>query len=141
MEPFKVLLIDDNREIKKIVHAMLEHNYGHRIRLKCISNKKDFENAQNIVLQYKPDLVLLDYMLEPGYGNSLSVKIYVDLLSSEEFHLCPIFFITGLLEEDVRIKILKEVSGLSGKIEIIEKPFTEKRLVDIVDACIEARGR
>ena len=114
MEEKKILIIDDEPDLVKMLSSRLESN-GY----KTISASTGVEGLQKAKEEH-PDLILLDIMLPQLSG----VTIALWLKESEETKSIPIIVIT-VVEKD-------ELSLLFRRIEVsdyISKPFEDRKSV------------
>ena len=117
-----ILLIDDDPDMREI---------GRKI---IISAGYDFISSSNglegldFILKYKPDLILLDFMM-PGMNGA---DVFKRLVTSQRFrHLAdtPVIMLTAKSEYEVDRSALFEM-GLSA---FLIKPFGHRELINIID--------
>ena len=113
----KILLIDDEEEFCSSIKGFLESSGEFQVTT-CIDGTK----ALDLVLQHKPDLVLLDVMM-PKIGG---MKIAQKLSAVPQTRQTPIVFITALpLEQEGQEFVIKpvDVISLKGKlVEVLNRP-------------------
>lgn len=108
---FKILIVDDDREIRKVTGIYLE-NEGYKV-LKA----ENGEEALKIISEKKIDLVLLDVMMPGIDGIETCMKI-------RETNMMPIIFLSAKSED------LDKIQGLtSGADDYITKPFNAMELI------------
>ncbi|GAA0742376.1 response regulator transcription factor [Clostridium oceanicum] len=108
---FKILIVDDDREIRKVTGIYLE-NEGYKV-LKA----ENGEEALKIISEKKIDLVLLDIMMPGIDGIETCMKI-------RETNMMPIIFLSAKSED------LDKIQGLtSGADDYITKPFNAMELI------------
>lgn len=113
----KVLLIEDDPILINIYKNYLSSR-GHEV--KAI---EDGGKAQEIAIEYKPDLILLDLMV-PKIGGS---NILENLRASEQFKKIPILVYTNLDSKEKEAEILaKGATEFSSKAKTNFKDFTQK---------------
>ncbi len=107
----KVLLIDDDMLIHVVVEATLKQAGGFDLRT-AYSGEETFK----ILEKWRPDIILLDFMLEDAYGTDLLVKMRVapDLGIGD----IPVIFLTAKSKQEEIDSLLAE--GVAG---VITKPF------------------
>ena len=90
----KILSVEDDEELSKIIKLMLE-NKGYEV-------VSAFSIADAVVKMEKQsfDLILLDVMLPDGEGTSLCDEI-------RKFSFCPIIFVSCLSDSETKIKALE----------------------------------
>lgn len=109
-----ILIVDDEAPIRDMLRVALEMaNYV------CLE-ADDAQKAHGIVVDKKPDLILLDWMLPGTSGIELARRLKRDELTAE----IPIIMLTAKGEED------NKVQGLEvGADDYITKPFSPRELV------------
>ncbi len=118
----KVLLVEDEKPIAEIVKFNLEKE-GYQVEL-----AGDGEIALQKVVQFNPDLVLLDVMLPKMDGFQVCRKI-------RESYTMPILMLTAKEEE------LDKVLGLEmGADDYITKPFGMRELLARIKANLRRTG-
>ncbi len=115
-----ILIIDDQEENCKMLADVLGSEY------KC-SYSTDSNHAVQLILDLKPDLVLLDYKM-PGL---LGVDVCQQVRKNKAIQGTPIIFVSGAANIDERIKALE-----MGADDFITKPFHVKELLLRVKACL-----
>jgi DNA-binding response OmpR family regulator len=119
----KILVVDDERELREVVSLYLEKE-GYKIL-----QAGDGVSAVKVFHDEKPDLVILDLMLPDIPGEKVCNVI-------RENHDTPIIMLTSKSGEDSRI------SGLEmGADDYITKPFSPKELVARVKAIFRRMGK
>lgn len=123
MEQKKILVVDDNEDICRMIKQYLEvHNY-------YVETYEDGVKALEDILQNKFDLIILDIMMEDIDG------IEICSIIREKVH-CPIIFLSAKnLEED-------KVTALSaGGDDYITKPFGLKELMARIECHLRREER
>ncbi|MHC1681453.1 MAG: response regulator transcription factor [Clostridiaceae bacterium] len=109
--PNRILIVDDDKEIRKIMGIYLE-NEGYEI-LKA----ENGENALKLISENEIDLILLDIMMPGINGIEACMKI-------RETNVMPIIFLSAKSED------FDKVQGLaSGADDYITKPFNAMELI------------
>jgi len=117
----KVLILDDNTDILELVHEVLEYE---GLQVRSESQGTGFTDA---ALDFKPDLVLLDYMLPDMSGAELCRL----LKAHSELQNIPIILFSAY--------ILKESDAEGfGCDAIILKPFDLEHLVNKINELLTA---
>src|SRR5205085_3648288 len=105
----KVLLVDDDADVLKLMTDVLEEDG--RFEIRVASNGFD---AGMMVKEYRPDIIILDVMLPDINGKEVCHRVRADNTLEEVRMLC----ISGMIEED-KIQELR----LSGADDFMHKPF------------------
>jgi two-component system phosphate regulon response regulator PhoB len=116
-----VLIVDDEAAIREMIAVALEmagYNYIEA------SNCKD---AHASIIDTKPDMILLDWMLPGTSGLEFTRRLKRDDLTKE----IPIILLTAKGEEDNKIQGLD-----SGADDYITKPFSPRELVSRLKAVL-----
>ncbi len=117
-----ILLIDDDADMREV---------GRKI---ILSAGYDFISANDglqgldFIIKYKPDLILLDFMMSGMNG----VEVFQRLVTNQRFnHLAdtPVIMLTAKSEYDIDRSALFEM-GLSA---FLVKPFGHKELINVID--------
>ncbi len=105
----KVLVVDDDPEIVELLVDCLSRDG--RFEVKCASSGYE---AGMQTHQFRPDLILLDYMLPDVNGNVVCQTIK----KNPEFADIVIVIVSGVVKQDQIEQLLK-----SGASDFIKKPF------------------
>jgi CheY-like chemotaxis protein len=120
----KILVIDDDPDFLKIVSMMLEAgNY------KAITAKDPLEGKKKLI-EEKPDLILLDIMMDSLFDG---FSICHDIRTSEEFmefREIPVIFCSAVKDKaGSRFNFGLEAQGLRGPDDYIDKPVQSDDLL------------
>ena len=121
----RILVVDDDREIVRLVRAYLEQA-GFYVLV-----AHDGETALHIIRHDRPDLVVLDLMLPDRDGWSITRIVRGD----ESLARTPIIMLTARVEDGDKIAGLE-----SGADDYIPKPFNPHELVARVRAVLRRAG-
>ncbi|USE35919.1 phosphate regulon transcriptional regulator PhoB [Endozoicomonas sp. SCSIO W0465] len=108
-----ILIVDDEAPIREMVAMALEMG-GYQ----CLE-AADAKQAHSLVVDNRPDLILLDWMLPDISGIELARRLKRDQLTAE----IPIIMLTAKGEEDHKIQGLE-----TGADDYITKPFSPREL-------------
>ncbi|MBX2809895.1 MAG: phosphate regulon transcriptional regulator PhoB [Cellvibrionaceae bacterium] len=109
-----ILIVDDEAAIRDMLRLALEMaNY------RCL-DAADAQEAHTIIINEKPSLILLDWMLPGTSGIALARRLKKDELTAA----IPIIMLTAKSEEDNKIQGLE-----IGADDYITKPFSPRELV------------
>ncbi|VUD69076.1 Phosphate regulon transcriptional regulatory protein PhoB [Thalassocella blandensis] len=110
----KILVVDDEAPIRDMLRVALE------MAEYSVLEAEDAAKAHSIIIDQKPDLVLLDWMLPTTSGIELARRLKRDEVTQD----IPIIMLTAKGEEDNKIQ------GLDvGADDYITKPFSPRELV------------
>lgn len=103
----KILIVDDTRINIKVLIRILKHDY-------TLFSTTNGNNAFDIVLNQKPDLILLDIMMPDIDGYDVCKQLKADARTA----MVPVIFLTAMTDHD------SETKGLEmGAIDYITKPI------------------
>ncbi len=117
----RLLLVEDEASIREMMRMALERA-GY-----AIQEAEDAAQAECILADGLPDLVLLDWMLPGISGIELARRMRKDDYTRE----LPIIMLTARSEEDDRIRGLE-----SGADDYITKPFSPRELIARIKAVL-----
>jgi len=121
----KILVVDDDAEIVELIAEVLTRDG--RFEIKTASSGYE---AGISTQQFRPDLILLDYMLPDVNGNVVCQTIR----KNPEFENIRIIIVSGVVKQDEISQLLK--SGAEG---FIKKPFDVDELTDKVTAALQMK--
>ncbi len=116
MENKKVLVVDDEENIRRLVRSILGNNY-------IILEAKDGETAVSMARSHKPSLILMDILMPKTDGYTACSTIKKDPVTRE----IPVVMLTAVGYE-LNKKLAKQV----GADEYITKPFSPKELLSVI---------
>jgi DNA-binding NarL/FixJ family response regulator len=118
MKRKKILIIEDELIHGVFLKSSIE-NSGYRV-IDIISKGED---AINIAIQEKPDLIISDILLKGGLSG-------VDTVEEITRHIdIPFIFLTALNEHNIINK-----ASRASPYAIISKPYDEKILIELIDS-------
>ena len=112
----KVLVVDDDPEIVELFVDVLERDGRFEVRTADTGY-----TAGIITNEFRPDLIILDYMLPDVNGNVVCKTIR----EREEFNNTKIIIVSGVVNQDEINDLLK-----SGADEFVKKPFNIEKLIE-----------
>jgi len=121
----KVLVVDDDAEIVELVVEILERDG--RFEVKTASSGYEAGMATE---RFRPELILLDYMLPDVNGNMVCQTIR----RNPEFENIKIIIVSGVVKEDEIAQLLK-----SGAEDFIRKPFNITELTDKITTVLQIK--
>jgi len=116
----KILVVDDEERLTKMVKLNLEQTGDYEIRTENLGT-----NALNAAREFKPDLIILDIMMPDISGDVIAQQ----LLDDEELNDIKIVFLTALVTKG---EIKAKGSEIAGR-TFIAKPVK----IDELITCIE----
>lgn len=117
----KILLIEDEKRLAKIIKNFLEKNNFE------VANLYDGEDAIITAETFNPNLILLDWML-PGLSG---LEICRQIRSNKSINKVPIIFLTAKGEEEDKLRGLD-----TGADDYITKPFSQIELIARIKALL-----
>ena len=121
----KVLIVDDDAEIVELIVDILVRDG--RFETKTASSGYD---AGISTEQFRPDLILLDYMLPDVNGSVVCQTIR----KNPEFENIKIIIVSGVVKQDEIDQLLK-----SGAEDFIRKPFDIVELTDKIATVLQIK--
>jgi excisionase family DNA binding protein len=121
----KVLIVDDDAEIIELIVDVLVRDG--RFEIKTASSGYE---AGISTQQFRPDLILLDYMLPDINGNVVCQTIR----KNPEFENIKIIIVSGVVKREEIDQLLK-----SGAEDFIKKPFNINELTDKIAAVLQMK--
>ncbi len=119
----KVLIVEDNDEMRHFILETLESNY-------CVASERDAFAGCETAKNFLPDLIISDVMMAGMDGLAFCRAIKSDATTS---HIPVILLTADVLEESI-------ISGYeSGADDYVAKPFSHKVLLNRVHNLIECR--
>jgi len=116
----KILIIDDEKGFSEIVKLNLEATGRYEARV-----EGDASNALLTVLQYCPDLILLDVIMAKKEGPDVAVEINNDPRIKET----PIIFLTATVTQQE----VDAEDGMIGGHPFVAKPSSLEILLDAIE--------
>tara|TARA_B100001179_G_C18527004_1_gene375358 strand:- start:187 stop:882 length:696 start_codon:yes stop_codon:yes gene_type:complete len=117
----KILLIEDEKRLAKIIKNFLEKNNFE------VADLYDGEDAIITTETFNPNLILLDWML-PGLSG---LEICRQIRSNKSINKVPIIFLTAKGEEEDKLRGLD-----TGADDYITKPFSQIELIARIKALL-----
>jgi DNA-binding response OmpR family regulator len=119
----KVLIVDDDDEIVELMVDILARDG----RFETMTASSGYE-AGIATEQFRPEVILLDYMLPDINGNVVCRTIR----SNPKFEDIRIIIVSGVVREDEIEQLLQ-----SGAEDFIRKPFKVDELIDKISATLK----
>lgn len=112
----KVLVVDDDPEIVELFVDVLERDGRFEVRTADTGY-----TAGMLTNEFRPDLIILDYMLPDVNGNVVCKTIR----QNEAFNNTKIIVVSGVVNQDEINDLMK-----SGADEFVKKPFNIEKLIE-----------
>jgi len=119
----KVLIVDDDEEIVELIGDVLVRDGRFEIRSALSGYDAGIQTQV-----FRPDLILLDYMLPDVNGNVVCQTIR----KNPEFDYIRIIIVSGVIKQDEIDQLLK-----SGAEDFIKKPFDITELTDKITTVLQ----
>ncbi|MFA9479559.1 response regulator [Phycisphaerales bacterium AB-hyl4] len=119
----KLLVVDDDEQIQELFVDVLSRD--DRFEIKTAGTGYD---AGILTEQFKPDLIVLDYMLPDINGNVVCKRIR----DTVEMRHTKIIIVSGVVNQDEIDDLLK-----AGADEFVKKPFNVEKLQQRIYALLE----
>lgn len=110
----RVLIVDDEAPIREMIAVALE-----MAGYECLE-AENAQQAHSLILDHKPDMVLLDWMMPGTSGVEFARRLRKDEVTAD----VPVIMLTAKADEDNKIKGLE-----AGVDDYIIKPFSPRELV------------
>ena len=125
MSECSVLLVDDESDIRDMLRMALEI-----AAFRCLE-ADNIQDAYTLIVDQRPDIVLLDWMLPGGSGIELLRRLKRDDTTRE----IPVIMLTAKTTED------NVIQGLDvGADDYITKPFAPRELIARIKALLRRSG-
>ncbi len=121
----KVLIVDDDPEIVELLVDVLTRDGRFDIKTAVSGYDAGIQTQQ-----FRPDLILLDYMLPDVNGNIVCQTIK----KNPEFENIKIIIVSGVVKQDEIDLLLK-----SGAEDFIKKPFNITELIDNIIGVLQMK--
>ena len=121
----KILIVDDDAEIVELLVDVLTRDGRFEIKTAASGYEAGIQTQQ-----FRPDLILLDYMLPDVNGNVVCQTIR----KNPEFEHIKIIIVSGVVKRDEIKQLLK-----SGAEDFIKKPFNITELTDKVTTVLKMK--
>ncbi len=120
----KILVVDDEERLTKMVKLNLEQTGDYEIRTENLAT-----NALNAAREFKPDLIILDIMMPDISGDVIAQQ----LLDDEELNDIKIIFLTALVTKG---EIKAKGSEIAGR-TFMAKPVKIDELITCIEEQLE----
>lgn len=120
----RILVVDDDPQIVELFKDLLSRDDRFEVRTACTGY-----DAGIVTTSFKPDLMILDYMLPDINGNVVCKTVR----ENEDLQTMKIIIVSGVINRE-------EIDDLltSGADDFMKKPFDIEQLMSKVNALVEA---
>ena len=118
----KILIVDDEKDIRFILEEILNEHKYHVITVGTIKEAEEFINKNSF------DLALLDVLLDEKSRDGLYL---LNLIKNKNKDL-PVIMMSGHANIQIAVNSVKD-----GAFEFLEKPFNQERLLNFIKRGIE----
>ena len=125
MNGSEILVVEDEPAIQELIAVNLEHA-GHRVQRAASAAE-----AEAIIRDVRPDLILLDWMLPDLSGTAFARRLRADARMKD----VPIIMLTARAQESDKVEGLE-----SGADDYVTKPFSPKELLARIKAVLRRRA-
>lgn len=125
MNGSEILVVEDEPAIQELIAVNLEHA-GHRVQRAASAAE-----AEALIRDIRPDLILLDWMLPDVSGTVLARRLRADARMKD----IPIIMLTARAQESDKVEGLE-----AGADDYITKPFSPKELLARIKAVLRRRA-
>lgn len=125
MQQKTILIVDDEPAIREMITVALE-----MADFRCVQAENALK-AHSIIIDQRPDLVLLDWMMPGTSGIELARRLRQDDMTAE----LPIIMLTAKAEEDNTIQGLEV-----GADDYVAKPFSTRELIARIKSLLRRSG-
>ncbi len=121
----KILVVEDDPHISKLIKIRLE---AAGFKVFCA-----YDGYQGIdfAVKKRPDLIILDWMMPAGGGESVLGKVRINT----EIHHTPVVILTAIRDEDQKNAIAE--GGISA---YFQKPYDPQELTDTIRKILSSEG-
>jgi two-component system OmpR family response regulator len=120
MVPKKILIVDDETAITRLLKLNLEKTAAYSVRTENLG-----ANAYSAAREFKPDLILLDVMMPDMDGGDVAAQLEADPL----LRGTPIIFLTAAVKKEE----VAATGGLIGGYPYIAKPLNVKGVLATIE--------
>jgi len=125
MVPKKILVVDDETTITRLLKLNLEKTGAYTVREENLGAK-----AYAAAREFKPDLILLDVMMPDMDGGDVAAQLQGDGLLKD----IPIIFLTAAVKKEE----LTATGGMIGGFPYIAKPLDAKGVLAAIERQLAA---
>lgn len=116
----RILIVDDEPSITQLLRLNLEKTGQFTIR-----TENDTNQVLCALVEFKPELILLDVMMPGTDGGTLAGKIH----ATRAFKNVPIIFLTAAVKQEE----LDARNGVIGGFPYIAKPLNVKGVISVIE--------
>ncbi|MEQ2007228.1 MAG: response regulator [Limisphaerales bacterium] len=126
MEPKRILIIDDEPSMTRMIRLTLEMTKRYQVR-----EENQAAHALTTAREFKPDLILLDVIMPGVDGGELARRIKADPV----FGQVPVIFLTGTVTKREAAE-----GAVTAGYPLLPKPVSLKILVETMENAFAAKA-
>src|SRR4051794_23798116 len=119
----RILVIEDNREIRENTAEILELNGFH------VSTAENGRVGYQVAKNYRPDIILCDIMMPETNGREFMRLVKADI----DINKTPIIFFSAGTSQELQKELV------NGKNAYLKKPFSEHELLLVINDGLNKR--
>ena len=119
----RILVIEDNREIRENTAEILELNGFH------VSTAENGKVGYQVAKNYRPDIILCDIMMPETNGREFMRLVNADI----DINKTPIIFFSAGTSQELQKELV------NGKNAYLKKPFSEHELLLVINDGLNKR--
>ena len=116
----KILVVDDEPKITRMIKLVLEQTGRYEVRTENLGRK-----AIEAAREFRPDLILLDVMMPGMLGSEIAAQLQAD----PELRATKFVFLTAFVTKDEELRSAGQIGGHT----FVAKPFTADDLCRVVE--------
>ena len=121
----RILVVEDNPDMNAFVSQTLASRYS-------VSRAFDGQEALDVALRIRPDLIVTDVMM-PGMSGEHLIQ---EVRRSAQLSDIPVVLLTARADDELRVRLLRE-----GAQDYLHKPFLPEELLARVERLLSERRR
>lgn len=126
MEPKRILIIDDEPSMTRMIRLTLEMTKRYQVR-----EENQATHALTTAREFKPDLILLDVIMPGVDGGELARRIKADPVLRQ----VPVIFLTGTVTKREAAE-----GAVTAGYPLLSKPVSLKSLVECMENAFAAKA-
>ena len=116
----RILVVDDEQEITRVVKLILEQTGRYEVRTENLGRK-----AIEAAREFRPDLILLDVMMPGVLGSDISAQLQAD----PELRAIKFVFLTAMVTKEEALRSAGQIGGHT----FVAKPISADELCRVIE--------